>query len=169
MDTPARQRIALGGIGGLIAALLAFWRRRRRTCCDPEAGAWSGPPDFSDTGQMTNVDAFAAYVTEHDPCWRTQPIASALAVIGIDPTSADAQDPFTVQQGPSAGSGEVDVVLTFEVTDDDSVAGIRYQLTFVDGDFLDPTEPGFRLVAGLRQLRCQPGRGQQDWGTALCL
>jgi hypothetical protein len=167
----ASAAAGVAGAAGLTAGILAWLCRRRRAAggCDPTVGAWPGPPQWSSDGMLTNVAAFVAFVTAEEPCWRGYPIASALAVIGVDPGSAYPEDPVLVESGPSAGSGEVDVRLTYEVTDDDSVAGIRYLLTFVDEAFLGGTAGVYRLVAGLRELRCLPGRGQQDWGTDLCL
>jgi hypothetical protein len=172
-DTPRRPSTTAAGLAatGVTAGLLAWLCRRRRATggCEPTVGAWPGPPQWSADGMLTNAAAFVAFVTAQAPCWRHYPIASALAVIGVDPRSADPEDAVLVESGPSAGSGEVDVRLTYEVHDDDSVAGIRYLLTFADEAFLGGTPGVFRLVAGLREVRCLPGRGQQDWGTDLCL
>lgn len=118
---------------------------------------------------MTNVAAFRTLVEDVDPCWRHYPVAAAFALIGIDPGEGGPMEPVTVELAPSAGSGEVDVVLTFEHEADDSVAATRYRCTFVDEAFVGGTAGRFRLVDALREFRCHPGRGHTDWGPSLCL
>jgi hypothetical protein len=118
---------------------------------------------------MTNVDAFRMFVDDARPCWRHYPPAIALAILGIDPSGDEPLEPVIVQRAPSAGSGEVDVTLVFEHEGDDSVAATRYRFTFVDEAFVGGTAGVFRLLEGMREFRCQPGRGQTDWGPAPCL
>jgi len=62
----------------------------------------------------------------------------------------------------------VSFTLTYEVEKDDPVRGVRYLLTFEDEAFTGGTPGSFRLITGVRELRCQPGRGQPDWAPALC-
>lgn len=52
---------------------------------------------------------------------------------------------------------------------DDSLAASRHRFTFVDEAFVGGSSGTYRLIAGLREFRCQPGRGQTDWGPELCL
>jgi hypothetical protein len=54
------------------------------------------------------------------------------------------------------------VVLTQTGLADDSVNGMRYRLEFV------PEGDQWRLDWAGRQVRCQSGRGSQDWTTELC-
>ncbi|MGF1519448.1 MAG: hypothetical protein ACFCVB_16830 [Nodosilinea sp.] len=55
------------------------------------------------------------------------------------------------------------VLLTQTGLADDSVNGMRYRLEFVpDGD-------QWQLDWAGRQVRCQAGRGSEDWSTDLCL
>jgi hypothetical protein len=169
--TPEPQGAHRPWIGWMIAVLagsFAWLRCRRSGACAPAAGAWPGPPQWSSDGTMTNVADAVAFVASTNPCWRHYPVASALAVIGTDPATQAPQPAVLIESGPSAGSGEVDVRLTFEVTDDDSVAGVRYLFTFVDEAVLGGSPGHFRLGAGLRETRCLPGRGHQDWSTELC-
>jgi hypothetical protein len=154
---------------GLAGAIVALLRRLWRRCCDPSVGAWTDAPAWGDDGHMTNVEAFQAFVADARPCWRHYPVSASLAIIGIDPAGHGPIDPVTVQRAPSAGSGEVDVTLVFEHEGDDSVAATRYRFTFVDEAFVGGTAGSFRLLQGVREFRCQPGRGQTDWGPALCL
>lgn len=167
----SRQQLsAAGGVAALLTGLIAIlcrWRRRR--CCDASVGGWDQTPTWGENGKMTNVGAFASFVDASNPCWRHYAVSSALAVLGIDPGSDAPIEPVGLERHPSAGSGEVDVILTYEIEGDDSVAGTRYRFTFVDEAFTGGTPGVLRLIDGLRQIRCQPGRGQTDWGTDLCL
>lgn len=156
----------IAGSGALVLALL---RCRRRRCCDPAAGAWPDAPVWAGDGRMSNVAGFVGFVDGADPCWRYDAVSSALAVLGIDPGTDAPIAPVLLERGPSAGSGEVDVVLVRELDGDDSVAAERYRFTFVDEGYVGGTAGAFRLLEGMRQFRCQPGRGQTDWGTDLCL
>jgi hypothetical protein len=158
-----------GPVAGIVALLLAFLRCRRRRCCDPAAGAWPVAPTWGSDGKLTNLAGFVAFVDDADPCWRYDAISSALAVLGVDPGGDAPVAPVLVERSPSAGSGEVDVILIREVDGDDAVAAERHRFTFVDEGFVGGTPGAFRLLDGLRQLRCHPGRGQTDWGTDPCL
>lgn len=164
-----RKSAGMWSAAGLLGAVLAALRRYRRRCCDPSVGAWTGAASWGTDGRMTNVGTFQTFVEDARPCWRHYPVAAALALIGIDPGGDPTIEPVIVQLAPSAGSGEVDVVLTFEHEADDSVAATRYRCTFVDEAFVGGTAGSFRLVDALREFRCHPGRGHSDWGPSLCL
>lgn len=157
---------SLAGLAGFVAALV---RRCRRRGCDPSVRAWTVAPSWGPDGRMTNVDSFRTFVEEKRPCWRHYPPAAALAIVGIDPRGDEPLEPVIVQRAPSVGSGEVDITLVFEHEGDDSVAATRYRFTFVDEAFLGGPPAVFRLLEGVREFRCQPGRGQTDWGPARCL
>ena len=170
MGTPTKRSLigalSATGLAGLLAGFFAWLRRR---CCDATVGAWDEDPNWGDDGSMTNVADFRSFVEDRRPCWRHYPVASAFAIIGIDPTDDAPMDTVAVDRAPSAGSGEVDVTLTYDVEGDDSVAAIRYRFTFVDVAFVGGSSGTYRLVHGLREFRCQSGRGQTDWGPELCL
>ena len=55
------------------------------------------------------------------------------------------------------------VLLTQTGLADDSVNGMRYRLEFV------PEGDQWQLDWAGRQVRCQPGRGSEDWSTDLCI
>lgn len=158
-----------GSATGLAALVAAVLRRRCRRCCDASIGAWTDDPSWGADGRMTNVASFVTFVDDRRPCWRHYPVAAALAAVGIDPGGDAPMAPVTAERAPSAGSGEVDVTLVFEHEDDDSVAATRYRFIFVDEAYVGGTPGAFRLLEGLREFRCQPGRGHTDWGTELCL
>lgn len=154
---------------GIAAAVAALRRRKAQPCCDPAVGEWSGHPSWADDGTMANVDTLVAFVDATKPCWRHYPPAMALAIIGFDPRAQDPMEPVVVDRAPSAGSGEIDLTLTFEHVGDDSVAATRYRFTFVDEAVVDGSPGVFRLLAAVREFRCHQGRGQTDWGPQLCL
>ena len=164
------QRKLAGALSATgLAGLVVLVRRCRSRCCASSVGAWTDAPAWAADGRMTNVEAFRTFVDDARPCWRHYPPAAALALVGIDPGGDAPTEPVTVQRAPSAGSGEVDVTLVFEHADDDSVAATRYRFTFVDEAFLGGTAGRFRLLEGMREFRCQPGRGQTEWSPELCL
>jgi hypothetical protein len=193
MERPTWRTTSATGLAATVALVIAWLRRRGADggqegggqegggegggqdhgagtgCCTPDVGAWSGQPAWASDGRLTNVASFVAFVVAEDPCWRFYPVTSALALVGTDPASQAPEQTVIVDSAPSAGSGEVDVTLTYEGVKDDSVAAMRYRLTFEDEAFSNGTAGAFKLVAGMREVRCQPGRGQQDWGTDLCL
>lgn len=154
---------------GLVGAILALVRRCRRRCCDPSVGAWTDAPTWGADGHMGNVTTFRTFVDDARPCWRHDPVAASFALLGTDPGSDAPMGPVIVERSPSAGSGEVDVTLVFEHEGDDSVAATRYRATFVDEAFVAGTAGVFRLIEAVREFRCQPGRGQTEWGPDLCL
>lgn len=118
---------------------------------------------------MTNVDDVNAFLAAERPCYRYYPEALAQAVLGMDPSGSQPQDPFTLAYHPGAGSGETDVTILFEDLEDDSVSAVRYVLTFGDEAVIGGSVGGHRLLAATRSLRCQPARGHQDWGPEPCL
>ncbi|MFV0252658.1 MAG: hypothetical protein ACK5H2_04910 [Beutenbergiaceae bacterium] len=168
METSNAARIAAGA--GVGAALFAWiCRRRRKPCCTGGSVLWAGEPQWSADGMMTNVSEANTFLDAETPCYQHYPESVAQALLGMDPVGSAPQPEFRLEYGPSAGSGEVDVRITIEHDDDDSVAATRYLLTFVDGAVTGGASGVFRLVAGLREFRCQPGRGHADWDTTPCL
>ncbi len=93
-------------------------------------------------------------------------------LVGADPTQI-ALDVFGSTE-PGEGNFSEEVVVVDESADqmlvaltqtglaDDSVNGMRYRLEFV------PEGDQWRLDWAGRQVRCQAGRGSEDWTTDLC-
>jgi hypothetical protein len=173
MEHSSRRWVAVGGIAGVLALLGRRRRtkriRERQRCCASGTLMWPDAPAWDDDGAMTNVGDFNAFLIAERPCYRHYPEAAAQAVLGMDPTGASPQAQFVLRYGPSAGSGETDVVITVESPGDDSVEATRYHLTFADEMVLDGTPGVHRLLAGRREFRCHEGRGHTDWGPSLCL
>ena len=167
-DTPpTRPLLRLLGLSGVGAALASWWWRRR--CCTAGRLDWPDSPAWSTDGVMTNVGSFTAFVDANRPCYRHYPEASAQAVLGMDPSGSHPQPAFELAYHPGAGSGETDVVVTRDVEGDDSVAGERVTLTFLDEAVTGGTAGVHRLVFGQREVRCHAGRGHEDWSTTPCL
>ncbi len=160
-----KRLVAVTGLAGLLAALC----KPKKRCCRSGTLAWPQSPDWTPGGSLANVASFNAHLTTARPCYRHYPESAAQAILGMDPAGASPQEPFTLAYGPSAGSGETDVTITFESLEDDSVAAIRYLFTFVDEGYVGGTAGVQRLLHGRREFRCQPGRGHTDWGTDLCV
>lgn len=164
MGRPLRTTMTLAGIGGLLTGIWRLWAR----CCDPDVGAWDASPAWASSGHMTNVAALNAFVEDHGPCWQHHPVSAALAILGVDPTSDAPTTPAQVERAPGAGSGEVDVRVVYEEADD-SMAATRSRFTFVDEGYTGGEAGVLRLIEGMREFRCQPGRGHEDWGTTPCV
>lgn len=160
-----KRLLAASGLAGLLAALC----KRKGRCCRSGTVRWLNSPDWATDGSLANIASFNTHLANARPCYRHYPESAAQAILGMDPAGGSPQAPFTLAYGPSAGSGETDVTITFESLEDDSVAATRYRFTFVDEGFVGGTAGEHRLLHGLREFRCQPGRGHTDWGTDLCV
>lgn len=165
MERRAAQ--VLSAVGA--TSLLGWLFRRRGRCCDASVGAWPGPASWSASGRLEDAADVNSFVDDERPCWRHLPVDFSLAILGIDPGGDAPTDPPLLERTPGAGSGEVDVRLQYDHEGDDSVAATRYRFTFVDGAFTGGSARHFRLIEGVREFRCQPGRGHEDWGPDLCL
>jgi hypothetical protein len=66
-----------------------------------------------------------------------------------------------------SSSGEAIALLSQTGRQDDSVNGVRYRVELQP----QPTDIGskWQVVWVGQQFKCQPGRGHQNWSTALCL
>ena len=104
-------------------------------------------------------------------------IADANALVGNDP-KVIARQAFRNTES-ERGSPEVSVdypqsdravvTITQVGVADDSVHGIRYRAEFAPTSELTPTGKQWKLVWAGSQVKCQSGRGHQDWSTELCL
>lgn len=176
MEQSNRRMLIAGGLAGLFSLVRRRRKKKKRTkaqgdeqCCASGTVAWPAMPTWDADGTMSNVDDFNAFVSDERPCYRHYPEAAAQAIIGMDPTGASPQSQFLLRYGPSAGSGETDVVITVETPGDDSVEATRYRFTFADEAVLDGEAGVHRLLTGVREFRCYEGRGHTEWGTEACL
>lgn len=123
----------------------------------PDPG-WEGTTelDFA-TGALT-APGFNELIDAQAPDWATDPLTTVSVLLRLD--RADGQVEADVQGG---GSDPM-VVVTNSQLADDSVAAIRYRITLTEG-----SDGRYRFAAGEATWRCQPERGQQDFGTDVCL
>lgn len=132
------------------------------TGCGGDDGerVWAGPPAPGADGTVA-VDGFAAFQAEVDEPWERSAAMAAAEFLRLDERTAQRT---TIEGTASAeGSGPQTVVVTLDGLLDDSVRAERWTLGFEpDGDV-------FRLTSARRDLRCQPGRGHEDFAPGPCV
>lgn len=132
------------------------------TGCGGDGGGrvWAGPPEPGADGTVA-VDGFAAFQDEVDEPWERSAATAAAEFLRLDRRTAQR----TVIEGTAGaeGTGPHTVVVTLDGLLDDSVRAERWRLGFAqEGDV-------YRLTSALRELRCWPGRGHEDFAPAPCV
>lgn len=121
---------------------------------------WGGPPK-PEAGGVVSVDGFAAYQREVDEHWERSATMAAAEFLRLDERTAVRT---TIDGKASAeGTGPQSVVVTLDGLLDDSIRAERWTLGF------DETDGVYTLTAALREQRCQPGRGHQDFSADECV
>lgn len=121
---------------------------------------WAGPPEPGADGAAA-VDGFAAFQDEVDEPWERSAAMAAAEFLRLDGRTAQRT---TIEGTASAeGTGPQTVVVTLDGLLDDSVRAERWTLGF------EPDGGGFRLTSARRDLRCQPGRGHEDFAPGPCV
>jgi len=121
---------------------------------------WGGPPTPG-AGGVVSVDGFAAYQREVDEHWERSAAMAAAEFLRLDERKAVRT---TIEGKASAeGAGPQTVVVTLDGLLDDSIRAERWTLGFDEGDGV------YTLTAALREQRCQPGRGHQDFSADECV
>ena len=121
---------------------------------------WGGPPQPG-AGGVVSVDGFAAYQREVDEHWERSAAMAAAEFLRLDERRAART---TIDGKASAeGIGPQTVVVTLDALLDDSIRAERWTLGF------DETDGVYTLTAALREQRCQPGRGHQDFSADPCV
>ena len=121
---------------------------------------WAGPPD-PEAGGVVSVDGFAAYQREVDELWEGSALMAAGEFLRLDERTAVRT---TIEgKAPAEGMGPQTVVVTLDGLLDDSVRAERWTLGFEEGDGV------YTLTAALREQRCQPDRGHQDFSADDCV
>jgi hypothetical protein len=136
----------------------------------------------SQTGRQDNTDAKATAANTQTPRSNYKQIslsqrAKPETLVGDDPKAIALAALGDIQS--EGGSREVTVdypqpnqaIVTITQTGvaDDSIGGIRYRAELVPTSKAAPTGNQWKLVWAGSQVKCQPGRGHQDWTTELCL
>ncbi|MBK1633617.1 hypothetical protein CKO31_23300 [Thiohalocapsa halophila] len=147
--SPSRALLRRFAIGlGLTAVLLA---------------GCAAPPEDAQSEAMSTDPGRAAFEAVPLPVGDT---------VGADPMAL-AQDLYGISE-PVEGNYSEAVELLSKTADqqvvlftqvglpDDSVRARRHRLEF------EPQGTRWQLTWAGRQVQCRPGRGHEDWGTALC-
>lgn len=148
------MRLSLAAASLLAAGALAG-------CGDEEAAAtWDGPPAPDAEGRV-QVDGFVAYQEDVDERWERAPALAAGEFLRLDErTAARTTIEGTAQ---AEGAGPQTVVVTLDGLLDDSVRAERWTLAF------ERVGEAYRLASARRDLRCQPGRGHDEFSPEPCL
>jgi len=121
---------------------------------------WGGPPEPG-PGGVVSVDGFAAYQREVDEHWERSAAMAAGEFLRLDERTASRT---TIEGKASAeGSGPQTVVVTLDGLLDDSIRAERWTLGFEEADGV------YTLTAAVREQRCQPARGHQDFSADDCV
>ena len=121
---------------------------------------WGGPPE-PQAGGVVSVDGFAAYQREVDEHWERSAAMAAGEFLRLDERTAART---TIEGKASAeGSGPQTVVVTLDGLLDDSIRAERWMLGFEEADGV------YTLTAAVREQRCQPARGHQDFSADDCV
>jgi hypothetical protein len=129
-------------------------------CGSDAEPVWSGPPE-PDSGGVVPTDEFAEFQREVDEDWERSPAMAAGVFLRLDERTAT-RTTIAAEAGPE-GLGPQTVVVTLDGLGDDSVRSERWTLGFTEADGV------FTLTAALREQRCQPGRGDQEFSAADCV
>jgi hypothetical protein len=122
--------------------------------------AWDGPPEPGPDG-VVSVDGFAGFQRGVDEHWEGSAAMAAGEFLRLDERTATTT--AIEGQASAEGTGPQTVVVTLDGLLDDSVRAERWMLGFAEeGDV-------YILTSALREQRCQPGRGHQDFSADDCL
>ena len=121
---------------------------------------WGGPPEPG-PGGVVSVDGFAGFQRDVDEHWERSAVMAAAEFLRLDERTAQRT---TIEGTASAeGTGPQTVVVTLDGLADDSIRVERWTLAF------DEEPAVYTLTAALREQRCQPGRGHQDFSADDCV
>ena len=125
-----------------------------------DEATWAGPPDAAEDGTVA-VDEFNAYAEDVDELWEGSATMAATEFLRLDERTV-ARTSIEAEASPE-GTGPETVVVTLDGLADDSVRAERWTLRF------EPVGERYRLTSALREQRCQPERGHQDFSPELCV
>ncbi|HJS48996.1 MAG TPA: hypothetical protein VJ745_01630 [Gaiellaceae bacterium] len=121
---------------------------------------WGGPPEPG-PGGVVSVDGFASFQRDVDEHWEGSAAMAAGEFLRLDERTATTT---TIEGTASAeGTGPQTVIVTLDGLLDDSVRAERWTLGFEDDAGV------YILTAALREQRCQPGRGHQEFSADDCV
>jgi hypothetical protein len=121
---------------------------------------WGGPPEPG-PGGVVSVDGFARFQDDVDEHWERSAAMAAGEFLRLDERTAATT---TIEENASAeGTGPETVLVTLDGLLDDSIRAERWTLGF------DQSDGVYTLTAALREQRCQPGRGHQQFSANDCV
>ena len=121
---------------------------------------WGGPPEPG-PGGVVSVDGFAGFQRDVDEHWERSAVMAAAEFLRLDERTAQRT---TIEGTASAeGTGPQTVVVTLDGLADDSIRVERWTLAFEEDAAV------YTLTAALREQRCEPGRGHQDFSADDCV
>ena len=127
---------------------------------DADEPVWGGPPEPG-PGGVVSTDGFADFQGEVDEDWERSPAMAAGVFLRLDERTVT-RTTIDANAGPE-GLGPHTVTVTFDGLTDDSVRAERWTLGFTEAD------GAYTLTAALREQRCQPDRGHQDFSADDCV
>jgi hypothetical protein len=122
--------------------------------------AWAGPPEPAADGSAS-VAEFGEYRDGVEERWEDSAELIAAEFLRLDERTAVRTT--IAGEGVGEGDGPRTVTVTFDGLLDDSVRAERWTLVF------EPEDGGYRLDSAVRALRCQPGRGHEDFTPEPCV
>ncbi|MBA3374271.1 MAG: hypothetical protein H0U00_00370 [Actinobacteria bacterium] len=121
---------------------------------------WSRPPDPNPAG-IVSTNGFATYQDNVDEQWERSAAMAAAEFLRLDQRTA-ARTTIDGKAG-AEGIGPQTVTVTLDGLADDSIRAERWSLAFEqDGE-------SYRLTTALREQRCQPNRGHQEFSANDCI
>ena len=121
---------------------------------------WGGPPETG-PGGVASVDGFGGFQREVDEDWERSPAMAAAVFLRLDERTA-VRTTIDAKAGPE-GLGPQTVVVTLDGLADDSVRTERWTLGFEEAGGV------YTLTGALREVRCQPERGHQEFSAEDCV
>lgn len=121
--------------------------------------SWAGPPDPG-PGGVVSVNGFSTYQDNVEEHWERSAVMAAAEFLRLDERTV--QRTTVEAQASNEGQGPQAVVVTLDGLFDDSVRSERWTLGF------ERVDDVYRLNAALRELRCHPGRGHEDFSPDPC-
>ncbi len=139
---------------GIVVTLVAL-----SGCGGSAEDTWPGPPTPGPDGTV-DVEGFAAHQESVDESWEASTVLAAAEFVDLGERVATNK---SIQAaGASESGGPEAVIVLLDGLPDESVQGERWRLEF------EPVGDGFRLAAASRALRCQAGRGHEDFSPEPC-
>jgi hypothetical protein len=121
---------------------------------------WAGPPDPAADGSVA-IEDFVQHQEDVDERWERSAEMVAAEFLRLDERTATTTT-ITGQSG-AEGAGPRAVTVTLDGLLDDSVRAEQWMLV------LELDDEGYTLASAIRTLRCQAGRGHDEFTAEPCV